>query len=185
MISVKSAYFGSFARQQCVKYADSRPTRVHLAFMFISIEKAIELTGKSKNVLYRLMAKGHINYARCTKGKRFLEVAELKRVYGQLKSPISEQSIIEEADISGDITGNGDLPAIVAGLSLQLKQLNEKVDKQTHLLESLTGQGPLLQPPAPVAVLASRPEDDPQWPPFITCYADLAKRDEIKATYGK
>jgi hypothetical protein len=158
--------------------------------MFISIEKAILVTGKSKNALYRQMAKGHINFVRCTKGKRFLEVAELRRLYGELLSEPVEPT----PDSIGQLHVNNDeLFAVITQFSQQLKALDGKVEKQSGLLESLiTGapQGlqvdlPIADPSAPIVVLADSPERDPEWPPFITCYADLAKRDEIKARYDK
>jgi hypothetical protein len=158
--------------------------------MFISIEKAILVTGKSKNALYRQMAKGHINFVRCTKGKRFLEVAELRRLYGELLSEPVEPT----PDSIGQLHVNNDeLFAVITQFGQQLKALDGKVEKQSGLLESLiTGapQGlqvdlPIADPSAPIVVLADSPERDPEWPPFITCYADLAKRDEIKARYDK
>lgn len=163
--------------------------------MFISIEKASELSGKSKNALYRLMAKGHIHFVHCTKGKRYLELAELKRVYPDIRFDVTEQSIIEDSDaanlahpLSGAGENNRQLLDVVGALRIELAALASKVDKQTQLLESLSNEGMKVQQPEPVAAPAQqvdRPENDPQWPPFITCYADLAKRDEIKARYGK
>ena len=159
--------------------------------MFISIEKAILVTGKSKNALYRQMAKGHINFVRCTKGKRFLEVAELRRLYGELLSEPVEPS---PESIGQVHVNNDELLAVIGQLALQLKALDGKVEKQSGLIESLMARAPQgLQPVAdatvapapPVVVLADSPERDPEWPPFITCYADLAKRDEIKARYVK
>ncbi|NQZ09375.1 MAG: hypothetical protein HRT35_19640 [Algicola sp.] len=159
--------------------------------MFISIEKAILVTGKSKNALYRQMAKGHINFVRCTKGKRFLEVAELRRLYGELLSEPAEPT----PDSIGQVHVNNDeLLAVIGQLALQLKALDGKVDKQSDLIESLMAGAPQGSQPAaittavsttPVVILADSPERDPDWPPFITCYADLAKRDEIKAKYAK
>ena len=160
--------------------------------MFISIEKACELTGRSKNALYRLMSKGHINFVRCTKGKRFLEVAELRRVYGQLNAPVSEPSPPNDNDVSAAAL-NHELFTLVSLLRQELQTLSDKVEQQTQMIEQLHQGGVTVssnasqeQPttPAPVALdLADSPEKDPQWPPFITCYADLAKRDEIKAKY--
>jgi hypothetical protein len=148
--------------------------------MFVSVEKAIELTGRSKNVLYRLMAKGYINFARCTKGKRYLEVAELRRVYGQLNSEPVEPTAI---------TGGNELFSLIEKMREEMALLSAKVDKQSLMVERLS-QGEMVMSssssidPPPVSSIDS-PEKDPEWPPFITCYADLAKRDEIKAKYQK
>jgi hypothetical protein len=159
--------------------------------MFISVEKAILVTGKSKNALYRQMAKGHINFVRCTKGKRFLEVTELRRLYGELLSEPVEPS---PESIGQVHVNNDELLAVIGQLAQQLKALDAKVEKQNDLIESLMAGAPQgLQiaavmpaaPVAPVVVLADSPERDPEWPPFITCYADLAKRDEIKAKYDR
>ncbi len=159
--------------------------------MFISVEKAILVTGKSKNALYRQMAKGNINFVRCTKGKRFLEVTELRRLYGELLSEPVEPT----PESLGQVHVNNDeLLAVIGQLAQQLKTLDAKVDKQNDLIESLMTGAPQglsiaavmpTAPTAPVVVLADTPERDPEWPPFITCYADLAKRDEIKAKYEK
>lgn len=145
--------------------------------MFISVEKAIQLTGRSKNALYRLMSQGRLNYVTCTKGKRHIEVAELRRVYGELDD-IIDQPVID---------GGEALLAVITQMRSELNRLNEKVDKQNQLLESLQAGELTIKQQAVASVpkaAAQRPEDDPEWPPFITCYADLAKRDEIKAKYA-
>ena len=148
--------------------------------MFVSVEKAIELTGRSKNVLYRLMAKGHINFARCTKGKRYLEVAELRRVYGQLNAEPVEPTVIG---------GGNELFVLVEKMREEMALLSAKVENQSALIESLAQGGVVVSADAaleqPTQVNAGSPEKDSEWPPFITCYADLAKRDEIKARYEK
>ncbi|MFT4925348.1 MAG: recombination DNA repair RAD52 pathway protein [Phenylobacterium sp.] len=178
-------------------------TSIKVAFMFVSIEKATALTGKSKNALYRLMSKGHINFVRCTKGKRYLEVTELKRVYGELTSEVTEETIAADAlgsssntsantsssSSSNHSANDGELLTIIASLQNQLISLHQKVDHQGELLEALSGGGVVVQQALPEQVAApsqpARPEQDPEWPPFITCYADLAKRDEIKARYSR
>lgn len=145
--------------------------------MFISVEKAMQLTGRSKNALYRLMSQGRLNYVTCTKGKRHLEVAELRRVYGELDD-IIDQPVID---------GGEALLSVITQMRNELNKLNEKVEKQAQLLESLQSGEVAITTTAVPAVkkaAADRPEDDPEWPPFITCYADLAKRDEIKAKYA-
>jgi hypothetical protein len=73
----------------------------------------------------------------------------------------------------------------------ELQLLNDKVELQSSMIENLAQSGVKIsenttapQPATVQPVLeAGSPEQDPQWPPFITCYADLAKRDEIKAKY--
>lgn len=176
-----SCLLGSENDQLRVKYGFPLVVRIEFVVMFISIEKASQITGKSKNALYRLMAKGHINFVRCTKGKRFLEVAELRRVYGEL----------DREPVEPTVTGGENLITVIDQMRDQLSQLSSKVDKQTALIESLSTMAPvqimaeLPQPVQAVNVLRDRPEMDPEWPPFITCYADLAKRDEIKARYEK
>lgn len=143
--------------------------------MFISVEKAMQLTGRSKNALYRLMSQGRLNYVTCTKGKRYLEVAELRRVYGELDD-IIDQPVID---------GGEALLAVITQMRDELNKLNDKIDKQDELLQTLSAGGFKPQTTQPIRQApAGRPEDDPEWPPFITCYADLAKRDEIKAKYA-
>jgi hypothetical protein len=147
--------------------------------MFISVEKAMALTGRSKNALYRQMARGYIHFVCCTRGKRYVEVAELRRLYGEL-GEVSEPSPLLSTEQS---ISRGELLQSVASLRTELANLSLKVDKQTQLIESLSGTIPTI-PPDVVTALSARPELDPEWPPFITCYADLAKRDEIKARYS-
>jgi hypothetical protein len=150
--------------------------------MFVSVEKAMELTGRSKNVLYRQMSKGLINFARCTKGKRYLEVAELRRVYGELNVEPVEPT---------PIGGGNELFTLIEQMREELASLSAKVEKQNVVIESLAQGGVAVSAAAPTAapepapLVADSPEKDPEWPPFITCYADLAKRDEIKARYEK
>lgn len=150
--------------------------------MFISIEKACELTGKSKNVLYRLMSKGYINFVRCTKGKRYLEVAELRRVYGPLNG------VVVQPDVSLDGANQAELAHAIEQMRDELNKLAQIVSQQTTIIESLVSGGVQVTTDVVAkkeSLVSDSPEKDPDWPPFITCYADLAKRDEIKAKYEK
>lgn len=159
--------------------------------MFISIEKACELTGRSKNALYRLMNQGRINYVNCTKGKRYVEVAELRRVYGQLNGTITEPDPRAQNFAPSEL--NDEVFTMLNLMRAELEVLNDKIDRQSEMIEKLQSGGVVMresnttEPEAPVNAIitaADSPEKDPEWPPYITCYADLEKRDEIKAKYA-
>ena len=156
--------------------------------MFISIESACQLTGRSKNALYRLMSQGRINYVSCTKGKRFVEVAELRRVYGELNGKPQEPNPYAQTFAPSD--GNQELFTLINLLRNEISALSEKVDKQSQQIEALQANGvsvapgPVAEAENSIVTVADSPEKDPEWPPYITCYADLAKRDEIKAKYA-
>lgn len=157
--------------------------------MFISIEAACQLTGRSKNALYRQMSLGRINYVQCTKGKRFVEVAELRRLYGELNG--KPQQPDPHAQSFAPNQRDQELFTLINLLREEVGVLNDKVDKQSKQIEALqAGEISIAQPQNDtpdntnaVVAVADSPEKDPEWPPYITCYADLAKRDEIKAKY--
>lgn len=156
--------------------------------MFISIEAACQLTGRSKNALYRQMSLGRINYVQCTKGKRFVEVAELRRFYGELNGKPQEPNPYAQSFAPSE--KDQELFTLISLLREEIGALNEKVDRQSKQIEALQAGGVRVAeaPVAPVenaiVTAADSPEKDPEWPPYITCYADLAKRDEIKAKYA-
>lgn len=157
--------------------------------MFISIEAACQLTGRSKNALYRQMSLGRINYVRCTKGKRFVEVAELRRFYGELNGKPQEPNPYAQSFAPDE--KDQELFTLINLLREEIGALNDKVDKQSLQIEALQAGGVSVAPTqsvvpettSAVVAVADSPEKDPEWPPYITCYADLAKRDEIKAKY--
>ncbi len=56
----------------------------------IHIQEAIRLTGKSRRTLYRDMDAGHLSYQIDARGRRYFDIAELIRVYGELQGPDGE-----------------------------------------------------------------------------------------------
>lgn len=152
--------------------------------MFVSIEKAMQLTGRSKNALYRLMAKGYIHFVLCSKGKRHLELGDLRWACGGLKGEVAGSALPGE---NSPVGANHELLELIGSLRTEVAELGKKMDKQGQLLDALSGAGPGVPLPLPEAAapVSATPEQDPEWPPFITCYADLAKRDEIKAKYHR
>ena len=156
--------------------------------MFISVESACQLTGRSKNALYRLMSQGRLNYVCCTKGKRFVEVAELRRVYGELNGKPQEPDPYAQSFAPSE--NNQELFTLINLLRNEISELSTKVDKQSQQIEALQSGGvsvtaaPATSQENTIVATADSPEKDPEWPPYITCYADLAKRDEIKAKYA-
>lgn len=156
--------------------------------MFISIESACQLTGRSKNALYRLMSQGRLNYVSCTKGKRFVEVAELRRVYGELNGKPQEPNPYAQSFAPSE--DNQELFTLINLLRNEISDLSTKVDNQSKQIEALQNGGvavtaaPVISQENTIVAAADSPEKDPEWPPYITCYADLAKRDEIKAKYA-
>lgn len=60
----------------------------------IHIQEAMRLTGKSRRTLYRDMDAGYLTYNIGPRGRRYFDLAELLRVYGELQGaegePITE-----------------------------------------------------------------------------------------------
>lgn len=60
----------------------------------IHIQEAMRLTGKSRRTLYRDMDAGYVSFQRDARNRRYFDVAELIRAYGELQgedgTPISE-----------------------------------------------------------------------------------------------
>lgn len=48
----------------------------------VGLQRAAELTGRSRSTIHRAMAAGRLSFARSETGERLIDVAELERVFG-------------------------------------------------------------------------------------------------------
>lgn len=86
--------------------------------MQVGINQAARLTGKNKSVIWRDTKAGKLSSTLDGKGKTVYNLAELERVYGQLREPSSET-----------------VAPVVAGNQLQLDYEREKLEMKLQFLE--------------------------------------------------
>ena len=105
--------------------------------MRVSIEKAADLTGKSKKTLYRHMKAGRLAYGLEHDNSRFLEVSELMRAYGALKGQFSNET---PTNSQMTHTENSDLVAAIGELRRELAASRKVQEQQGQLIKELTDQ---------------------------------------------
>ena len=66
--------------------------------MQVPITEAVQLTGKSDKTLYRHISQGKLSATRNAQGQKVVDVAELQRVYGDLRTENRSENTVENAD---------------------------------------------------------------------------------------
>ena len=92
----------------------------------VSVQEAADLAGKSRQTIYRHIDKGKVSAEKDRDGNTVLNVAELERAYGPLKSPG------ETGDKSQSVTKSQDENP---ELSQDSRVLQQKVEMLEQLLE--------------------------------------------------
>lgn len=75
-----------------------------------TIDEAASLIGRTRRSIYRAMTEGRISYGLESDGRRYIDTAELLRVYGAFE-PASQSVTVE---MSHGVTVTGDLGEIIA-----------------------------------------------------------------------
>lgn len=143
----------------------------------VGVQRATELTGKSKSTIQRAMNNGKLSYD-MDNGRRLIDVSELERVYGIQKSSMTQGSDAETAAPSFE---NELLKAKHAletdRLTLQIKVLEEQLDVANDQINDLKVQRDMWQKQAQQVLLTSQhaqQQSDER-------IAEMQKREEARA----
>lgn len=90
----------------------------------VGITEAARLSGKGRQTIYRAIEAGTLSATRDVHGRATVDIAELERVYGPLRTPGASQDAPPEA-------------LNVAVLEERLRQLEERVSDQRRELDQV------------------------------------------------
>ena len=102
----------------------------------VSLQTAVKMTGKSESTLRRDVKKGKVSAGRDARGHLQFDIAELQRVYGELKTTGEDAQSTEQGN--GKAMTGHDSPKIVALLENQIQDLKAQLDKAETQLQIAT-----------------------------------------------
>ncbi len=130
-----------------------------------TIDEAVSLVHRTRRSLYRAMTEGRLTYGLEADGRRYIDTAELLRVYGAFDSPSHDVT----QTMSHDVTVSNDLGEIIA--KAVAKAVAEAVEPLRQEIEKLRTEN------AEQRLIEYKPQRPPQ--------AELQKTSEppaMKAT---
>ena len=115
----------------------------------VSLQKAVKMTGKSESTLRRDVKKGKTSADRDDRGHLQFDIAELQRVYGELKSTGTDAQSTEQGNDKA-MTGHDKAEIIsikdnqIADLQKQLEKAEMRetalIDEKSKLLDLLSAE---------------------------------------------
>ena len=109
----------------------------------ITLQTAVKMTGKSESTLRRDVKKGKLSATRDDRRHLQFDIAELQRVYGEMKTTGEDAQSTEQGN--GKAMTGHDSPKIVALLENQIQDLKAQLEKADAQLEiAMTEKSKLL-----------------------------------------
>ena len=102
----------------------------------VSLQQAVKMTEKSESTLRRDVKKGKVSAERDARGHLQFDVAELQRVYGELKSTGEDTQSTEQAN--GKAMPGHDSAEILAIKDNQIADLRNQLEKAAAQLQIAT-----------------------------------------------
>lgn len=116
-----------------------------------TIDEAASLVGRTRRSLYRAMTEGRLSYGLQPDGRRYIDTAELLRVYGPFESPSHGVTL----EMSHGVTVPGDLGDVIAkAVAEALEPLRKEIEQLREALLRIDHKPP---PPAKAVPAADRP----------------------------
>ena len=117
----------------------------------LTVTEAVKVVPVSQATLYRDLKKGKVSFETNGKDRRLIDISELERAYGKLKTPAqSENGSENTAETINDNSQtlsltNNDNQKIIALLETQVTDLKDQIaDMKSQLTESTTEKNKLL-----------------------------------------
>jgi len=116
-----------------------------------TIDEAASLVGRTRRSLYRAMTKGRLSYGLQPDGRRYIDTAELLRVYGPFEPPSHGVTLDAShgvtLDASHGVTVPGDLGDVIArAVAEALEPLRKEIEQLREMLLRIEHKPP--PPPA-------------------------------------
>jgi len=114
-----------------------------------TIDEAASLVGRTRRSLYRAMTEGRLSYGLQPNGRRYIDTAELLRVYGPFESPSHGVTL----EMSHGVTLPDDLGEVIAkAVAEALEPLRKEIEQLREALLRIDHR-----PPAKVVPAADKP----------------------------
>jgi len=119
-----------------------------------TIDEAASLVGRTRRSLYRAMTEGRMSYGLQPDGRRYIDTAELLRVYGPFESPSHGVTL----EMSHGVTLPDDLGEVIAkAVAEALEPLRKEIEQLREALLRIDHR-----PPAKAKVVPAADKPAPQ-----------------------
>lgn len=116
----------------------------------VGVQRAAELTGKSKSTIQRSMNTGKISFEKDNNGRRVIDVSELERVFG-----IQEQNAMQHNSMTHELEKAKQLLESER-MKMQIRALEDKLHAAEEQIEDLKGQRDKWQKQADQVLITSQ-----------------------------
>lgn len=110
----------------------------------VSISEAARLTGKSRTTLHRLIKTGELSTCAGVRNSKMLDISELIRVFGDISSPVPEQSSERVPEQRVTVSAAAD-EQVINSLKQEIEHLRTLVSAQESHIDSLKQSLQLLE----------------------------------------
>ena len=114
----------------------------------VGVQRAVELTGKSKSTIQRAMNSGKLSFSTSEAGRRLIDVSELERVFG-VKPAAAENAIEAELQKAKDILET-------ERMKMRIRTLEDKLHAAEEQITDLKAQRDQWQKQAQQVLITSQ-----------------------------
>ncbi len=114
----------------------------------VGVQRAVELTGKSKSTIQRAMNSGKLSYSTNDSGRRHIDVSELERVFG-VKQAVADNVVEAELQKAKDILET-------ERMKMRIRTLEDKLHLAEEQISDLKAQRDQWQKQAQQVLITSQ-----------------------------
>jgi hypothetical protein len=141
----------------------------------VGVQRATELTGKSKSTIQRAMKGGKLSYE-MDGSRKLIDVSELERVYGVV--PMDNEAANTNAEPSYETELQKAKHALeIDRLEMKVKMVEDQLDMANQTIDDLKAQRDSWQKQAQQVLLTSQHSQDQ----FDARIAEYKQREEVRA----
>lgn len=122
----------------------------------VSISEAARLTGKSRTTLHRLIKTGELSTCSGVRNSKMIDVSELIRVFGDISSPVQNQSKEQVTEQRVTVPASAD-GQVISSLKQEVEHLRTLVSAQESHIDSLKQSLQLLEHKKDIQILSTAP----------------------------
>ena len=131
----------------------------------LTLTEAVKVISVSQATLYRDLKKGKVSFETDGKGRRLIDVSELERVYGELKTPEQSEKGSENTAEAINYTSqtvsltNNDYQNKIARLETQVQDLKDQITAEREEKTKLINLADRLQKQTELLLMLPKPAD--------------------------